>query len=62
MKNDRFILYKAIKHQVETYEGDCGYSLNEMWNLIHSNNPNAKFWEITCMEDYRHDVLEKEVA
>ena len=60
MEKNRFMLYKAIKHQVETYEGKYGYNLNEMWNIINSDHPNAKFWESTCMEDYRHDVLDKE--
>ena len=57
-------LYKAVKHQVNEYAGDCGWSLVELWKIVTGKNGNSyedidrtMFWKQIVLEDYRHDVL-----
>lgn len=51
----RMELYKAVKHQVLTYQADHGYSLIEMWALVNQDTKLGRFWRNICLEDYRED-------
>ena len=51
-------LYKAVKWQVEEYQGEHGMSLVEMWKVVTYKNgsvENSTFWKQTCLEDYEYD-------
>lgn len=52
----RIELYKAVKHQVNTYQADHGYSLREMWSLVNQDTKLGRFWRSVCLEDYREDL------
>ena len=46
--NEKMKLYKACKHQVNTYQADCGMTLVEMWEMV----KHSDFWKYECLQDY----------
>ena len=59
MKNEKYALYKAVKHEVETYPEDHGYSLVELWGIVSGNTNEPNFWRNTCVRDYLDDTKSK---
>ena len=53
--NERVELYRAVKHQVNEYQADHGYTLTEMWKLVNQNTKRGNFWKGICLTDYRED-------
>lgn len=57
MAEKRMRLYRAVKHEVDNYRTDHGYSLAEMWAIVTGENRDADFWLKVCINDYARDVL-----
>lgn len=54
---ERFELYKAVKHQVTEYAGDCGFTLVELWKVVNkkATGYDSDFWFYTVLADYKQD-------
>ena len=53
---DKMMLYKAVKHEVEVYPEDHGYTLPELWHEV-TKGENAAFWTQVVLDSYRKEVL-----
>jgi len=53
---DKMVLYKAVKHEVEVYPEDHGYTLPELWHEV-TKGENATFWAKVVLDNYRKEVL-----
>lgn len=47
-----FVLYKAIKEQLENYPNDKGLTLLEAWKFVNSHTPEGDDARETLLEDY----------
>lgn len=54
---DRVMLYKAVKHEVDVYPGELGYTLTELWDEV-TKGENAEFWAKVVLDNYRMEVLD----
>lgn len=53
---DRVMLYRAVKHEVEVYPEDHGYTLPELWKEV-TTGENAEFWAKVVLDNYKKEVL-----
>ncbi len=58
MSAEQMELLKAVKHQVENYLPEHGYSLAEMWKIVRGDYgaEMQDFWTKMCLEDYKYDM------
>lgn len=53
---DKMMLYQAVKHEVEVYPEDHGYTLPELWHEV-TKGEYAAFWAKVVLDNYRKEVL-----
>jgi hypothetical protein len=54
-KCEQFVLYKAIKDQLESYPNEQGLNLLEAWKLVNSHTPEGDDLRDTLLDDYYMD-------